>query len=802
MTAETELRGLTREEVLHRVRLHQTNENVAANTRSVKQIVKENLLTYFNLIFAILAVLLLITGSFRDMTFLSIIIANALIGIIQEVHAKKVLDKLTLLNAPKVSVLRDGKQQEIISEKLVLDDVILLDSGKQVPADCTVLSGKVQANESLLTGESDEIEKNVGAALFSGSYIVSGKCYAKVDKVGKNSYISKLMREATKEKTGEQSEMVRAMDRLLVILGILIIPIGIALFVQSYFYNEETFQSSISSMVAALIGMIPEGLYLLTSVSLAVSAARLAGKQVLVHNMKCIETLARVDVLCVDKTGTITEPIMVVRDLVPVTAVGAEEKEKPVSTDALRAKVSDFTASMTKDNDTMKALQKAFRTPTGKRADTIVSFSSKYKYSGAAFGDETYVLGAPEFVLRSDYEKYREQIEEQAKQGYRVVVFAKYAGSLDGKALTKPAVPEALILLENPVREGAERTFQYFASQGVKTIVISGDNPLTVSETAKRAGIANADKYVDARRLRNKRDIYEAAQKYTVFGRVVPEQKKLLVKALKAQGKTVAMTGDGVNDILALREADCSVAMASGSDAASQIAQLVLLDSDFTRMPAVVAEGRRVVNNIQRSAALYLVKNIFSVLLALFSVILMLGYPLEPSQVSLISLFTIGIPSFVLALEPNHERIRGHFMTNVLLKALPAGLTDFLVVSGLVIFCREFNVDTESLSTSVTILVAIVGFMIVYTIAKPMQRHHWIMLFALIAGWLYCMLFISHFFAITSINTQCAMLMVLFALATEPLMRYFTKLFSWILEKLQESAERNKSAGKVRRKRT
>lgn len=793
MTAEKpEIRGLTREEVLHRTRLHQVNENTAANTRSIKEIIKENLLTYFNLIFAILAVLLIITGSFRDMTFLPIILANAAIGIVQEIHAKKVLDKLTLLNTPKVQAVRDGKTVEVLSEHLVLDDVIILSSGNQVPADCSVLYGKVQANESLLTGESDEIEKEKGAPLLSGSYIVSGKCYAKVDKVGKNSYISKLMSEATKEKKGEQSEMIRAMDRLLLILGIIIIPIGIALFVQGFYHNGGTLKSSVSSMVAALIGMIPEGLYLLTSVSLAVSAARLAGNRVLVHNMKCIETLARVDVLCVDKTGTITEPEMKVKGLVPLTETTDEN--------GLRGLISDFTASQAKDNDTMKTLQKSFRTVSGIRAERVISFSSKYKYSGALFGSDAYVLGAPEFVLRGQYEAFREKIEEQAAKGYRVVVFAKYLGELDGKALTKETEPLALILLENPVREGAEQTFRYFASQGVKTIVISGDNPITVSETAKRAGIEDAEKYVDARRLRNKRDIYEAAQKYTVFGRVVPEQKKLLVKALKSQGKTVAMTGDGVNDILALREADCSIAMASGSDAASQVAQLVLLDSDFTKMPSVVAEGRRVVNNIQRSAALYLVKNIFSLLLAVFSVILMLDYPLEPSQVSLISLFTIGIPSFVLALEPNHERIRGHFMTNVLLKALPAGLTDFLVVSGLVIFCREFHVDTESLSTSVTILVAIVGFMIVYIIARPLKRHHIIMLIGLIAGWLYCMLFISHFFAITSINTQCAMLMVLFALATEPLMRYFTRFFTWILNKLEEGGWEKKNRFRRRRK--
>lgn len=791
-SANPEIRGLSREDVIHRIRLHQVNENTAASTRSIKEIIKENLLTYFNLIFAILAVLLLITGSFQDMTFLPIILANAAIGIIQEIHAKKVLDKLTLLNTPKVHAVRDGKIVEVLSERLVLDDVIILSSGNQVPADCTVLSGKVQANESLLTGESDEIEKEKGAALLSGSFIVSGKCYARVDKVGKNSYISKLMHEATKEKKGEQSEMIRAMDRLLLILGIIIIPIGIALFVQSYHFNHGTLKSSVSNMVAALIGMIPEGLYLLTSVSLAVSAGRLAQNRVLVHNMKCIETLARVDVLCVDKTGTITEPEMKVKGIVPL-AENADDNE-------LRMLISDFTVSQSKDNDTMKTLQKAFRTPSGKRADRVVSFSSKYKYSGALFEKDAYILGAPEFVLRSQYESFREKIEEQAKQGYRVVVFAKYLGDLDGKSLTKETEPLALILLENPVREGAEHTFRYFASQGVKTIVISGDNPITVSETAKRAGIENADKFIDARRLRNKHDIFDAAQKYTVFGRVVPEQKKLLVKALKVQGKTVAMTGDGVNDILALREADCSIAMASGSDAASQVAQLVLLDSDFTKMPAVVAEGRRVVNNIQRSAALYLVKNIFSLLLAVFSVILMLDYPLEPSQVSLISLFTIGIPSLILALEPNHERIRGHFMTNVLLKALPAGLTDFLVVSGLVLFCREFHVDTESLSTSVTILVAIVGFMIVYIIARPLKRHHYIMLIGLIAGWLYCMLFISHFFAITSINTQCAMLMVLFALATEPLMRYLTMFFSWILKKLEESGKQSKNRFRRRAK--
>ena len=772
--------GLSKEEVRTRTLHHLTNEKAEAETRTVKQIVKENLLTYFNLIFAILSVLLIITGSFNDLTFLPIIIANALIGIVQEVHSKKVLDKLTLLNTPSVKVIRDGVETEVRSEKLVLDDVIVLSAGNQIPADCAVMLGKIQVNESLLTGESDEIEKVAGGKLLSGSYVVSGSCYAKLEKVGKETYISKLMQQAGKENKTEQSEMIRAMDRLLLIIGVIIIPIGIALFVQSYFYNGGTFQSSISSMVAALIGMIPEGLYLLTSVSLAVSAARLAQEKVLVHNMKCIETLARVDVLCVDKTGTITQPQMEVQEVLPVGEESAED---------LKTQLADFAHCMTKDNDTMKALQKAFTKGTGRKPKKVVSFSSKYKYSAVEYENATYVLGAPENVLRTEFETYRQRIEEQAKKGYRVLVYAKYDGLLDGKELKNETKPLALVTLENPVREGAKKTFHYFASQGVCVKVISGDNPVTVSETAKKAGIANADKYVDARTLKTKKDLFDAAKHYTVFGRVVPEQKKMLVRALKHAGKTVAMTGDGVNDILALKEADCSIAMASGSDAASQVAQLVLLDSDFTKMPSVVAEGRRVVNNIERTASLYLVKNIFSLLLAIFSVILMLDYPLEPSQVSLISMFTIGIPSFVLALEPNHDKIHGHFMPNVLLKALPAGLTDFLVVSGLVLFCREFGVDLECLSTSCTILVAIVGFMIIYVIASPMKRHHWVMLVALILGWLYCMLFISHFFAITSISKQCAMLMVIFALITEPLLRYFTKLFDWVLLKVQKKGE-------------
>ena len=768
--------GLSAAQVKERFACHADNYKVESSTMSVSDIVKSNVFTYFNLVFAIIAVLLSIVGAWRDMLFLPIIIANTCIGIIQEIHSKKVLDKLSILNAPQSVVIRDGKKAQIAADKLVLDDVVEFTAGSQIPADAVVLDGELQVNESLITGESDEITKRAGDQLLSGSFVVSGKAYARLEKVGKDSYISKLTLQATKSKKGEQSEMIRSLNYLIMVMGIIIIPIGIALFVQSFIYNEGTLHDSITGMVAAIIGMIPEGLYLLSSVAMAVSSVRLAQKKVLIHDMKCIETLARVNVLCVDKTGTITEPGMHVYEV---------ELLDGVDEDATTKILADVVRAQNKDNATMEALQAHFTENGGMHAKEVFSFSSETKFSGAIMEDgKSYVIGAPEFVLRSQFEEYQEQIAEYSSKGYRVLVFGEYEGTLTKKPLTEPVVPMGFVMLANPIRKGAKETFTYFAENEVEIKVISGDNPLTVSVIAKEAGIANAERYVDASVLKTKSDYYNAVEEYTVFGRVTPNQKRMLVQALKAHKKTVAMTGDGVNDVLALKDADCSVAMASGSDAASNVSQLVLLDSDFSRMPSVVAEGRRVVNNIERTAALYIVKNIFSMLLAVFSVILLLDYPLEPTQVSLISMFTIGIPSFILALEPNKNPIRGHFLTNVLVKALPAGLTDFIVVSGLVIFCREFSVDLDCLSTSCTILVAIVGFMILYRIAKPMNVGHIIMMIGVIAGWLFCMLFVSKFFAITSISKQCAMLMIVFAIITEPALRYLSAAVEWIYAKI------------------
>lgn len=764
--------GLSAEQVKRRFAQGENNYKVESSTLSVSEIVRSNVCTYFNLVFAVIAVLLAIVGAWSDMLFLPIIVANTCIGIIQEVHSKKVLDKLSILNAPHAVVIRDGKRQEIPADQLVLDDIVEFSAGSQIPADAKVVSGELQVNESLITGESDEIEKREGDSLLSGSFVVSGKACARLEKVGKDSYISKLTLQATKSKKGEQSEMIRSLNYLIMVMGIIIIPIGIALFVQSFIYNEGTFHDSITGMVAAIIGMIPEGLYLLTSVALAVSSVRLAQKKVLIHDMKCIETLARVNVLCVDKTGTITEPGMHVYDFSVLD--GADQLE-------ISQLLADFVAAQEKDNATMEALKAHFSNGSGMRAREVYSFSSETKYSGAVMNDgKSYVIGAPEFVLRGQFAQYQEQIATYSSKGYRVLVFAQYEGTLDRKPLTEPVLPLCFVMLANPIRKGAKETFTYFAENDVDIKVISGDNPLTVSVIAAEAGIVGAERFVDASTLKEKEDYDRAVEEYTVFGRVTPSQKRMLVQALKEHKKTVAMTGDGVNDVLALKDADCSVAMASGSEAASNVAQLVLLDSDFSRMPSVVAEGRRVVNNIERTAALYIVKNIFSMLLAIFSVILMLDYPLEPSQVSLISMFTIGIPSFVLALEPNKDLIRGHFLTNVLVRALPAGLTDFIVVSGLVIFCREFQVDLDCLSTSCTILVAIVGFMILHRIARPMNTGHIVMLVGVIAGWILCMLFGGSFFGITGISKQCEMLMVIFAIITEPVLRYLSLIVEWI----------------------
>ena len=818
------MKGLSDAQVEERAAKGLNNKASDCTGKTIKQIIISNIFTYFNLIFLILVILLCIAGSFRNLTFLPVIIGNTLIGIFQEIRAKKTLEKMSILNAPHAIVIRNGVEKQILSEELVKDDIIRLSASDQICADAVVVQGAIQVNESLLTGESDEIDKKSGSSLMSGSFVTAGQCYARLVNVGDEAYVAKLNAQAKAMGEGEQSEMIRSINRIVMAIGITVIPIGAALFAQGYFINGEGVQKSIVSMVAAIIGMIPEGLYLLTTVALALSTIKLASQKVLLHDMKSIEALARVDVLCVDKTGTITEPKMQVERIVAAVSNFVCDGRYPEAADAgsavqsavaagsdiknaqLVSLLAEYTAACDDSNATMEALREYLakgigmaKKDKGKIAGKqgkvldVLPFSSSRKYSSVTFEDGTYYLGAPEFVMQDGFGSVEAEISAFTDQGYRVLLLAK-----ETSANTKIAL--GYVILSNPIRENAVKTFSYFKEQGVSVKVISGDNPRTVSQVALQAGIENAEEYVDAATLTTEEALKTAANKYTVFGRVTPQQKRELVAAMQGAGHTVAMTGDGVNDILAMKDADCSVAMASGSEAAAQAAQVVLLDSDFARMPDVVLEGRRVVNNIERSASLFLVKNIFSVLLAVFSLVFTITYPLEPAQISLISMFTIGTPGFLLALEPNKERIKGHFMKNVLLRALPAGLTDVLTVGTLVICGQVFHLADGDVATAATMILAVVGFMILIKLSHPFNAFKSVVLGINIAGLLLCSLFLGDLFAIRGMSAICVLLTVMFGFAAESLFRYLTIAVDWIDRQVMKLVHRSTEKRRKRQK--
>lgn len=785
--------GLSKEQVSMRTATGKTNQTTAKTNKTTGQIIRENTLTYFNGIFLCITVLLCAVGSFRNLTFLPIILGNTLIGIIQELRAKAVLDKMNLLAKPHTCVVRDGKELTVAAEELVLDDIIVLHAGDQIPADAVLLDGTLCVNESLLSGESDEIAKACGDELLSGSFVTAGQGRAMLSRVGDDSYIMRLSAQAKQMKGTEQSEMIRSVNRIIKWVGIAVIPIAIILFCQSYFINHETVQRSITSMVAAIIGMIPEGLYLLTTIALALSTIRLVRKKVLLHDMKSIETLARVDVLCVDKTGTITEPDMRLCKILPVFDAPADEK-----TATLR--LCEYAHAATDSSSTMQALRRyADRTnaPAVSKPLALMPFSSAQKYGAIRFSDGTYLFGAPEVLLGDGIADYTKQLAPALARGERVLAFCFCRGEIPGEPQAVHPAPLLFVTFSNPLRQNAARTFSYFAAQGVTVKVISGDHPATVCAVAAQAGIPGAERFVDARTLTDEAALRSAAANYTVFGRVTPAQKQQLVRALQDAGHTVAMTGDGVNDILAMKDADCSVAMASGSEAATQAAQLVLMDNDFAKMPDIVSEGRRVVNNIQRSASLFLVKNIFSLLMALFSAVFFFTYPLEPAQISLISAFTIGLPGFLLALEPSTQRITGNFMKNVLLRALPAGLTDLFSVAALVVCGEVFSLPGGDIATAATMLLCVVGFMILIKISKPFNRFKWAILAVNIAGLLFCGIFLHQLFAMSAMSAICILLMVVFAFASESMFRYLTLFTEFLTQKLE--ALRQKHRAKMRK---
>lgn len=749
------------------------NEPVASNAKSTGQIIREHTLTFFNMVFVVLAVLLIIAGDVKEMTFLLIAAANSLIGIIQQLRSRATLEKLNLLAEAKVKVLRDGKLDSVPTSQLVREDIVELGAGDQIPADGPVVSGQVTVNEALITGEADPITKNPGDDLLSGSFVVSGKCRARMDQVGAESYASRLALEAKSNQGVGRSEMMKSLDRLIRVIGFALIPIGVALFCNEYFRYGNSFHDTVPSVVAALIGMIPEGLYLLTSVALAVSVMRLAQRKTLVHEMSAVETLARVDVLCVDKTGTVTMPEMSVRDVICL-----DEDEYPLS--RVEEILNAYYGAVDADNDTARAMAERFNRPSDWTVASTVPFTSANKWSSVSFyGEGSYVVGAPEFIMNEDYRYIRPMVAPYQAEGCRVllVAYCHTAPTME-RGLSGVIEPVALAVLSNPVRPEAPETFRYFARQGVAVKVISGDNPETVSNVALQAGIEGADRWVDAATLKEPEDYARAVRDYNVFGRVTPDQKRKLVKALQKDGHTVAMTGDGVNDVLALKDADCGIAMASGSEAACQVAQLVLLDSNFAAMPSIVEEGRRVINNIQRSASLYLVKNIMSLFLALITLLAGFPYPFTPIQLTLISALTIGVPSLVLALEPNHELVKGRFMQNVLRRALPGGLTNIVLIVGIELFTLAFTFERATLSTLATVLMAFVGLLVLYYISRPLDWKRRVLIGAMTLGMLIAIIFFGSFFELTALDFQSALVIVVFLMLAPSVIWFFEMLFT------------------------
>lgn len=745
-----------------------SNIPVGNQSKTIGQIVAGNVFTYFNFVFAIFAGLLIFVRSYNNMTFLPIILLNTIIGIVQEIRAKITLDRLTVVNAPKTKVVRDSYISEIDSTELVKGDVCIFEAGNQLSADAILAEGCVRVNESLITGESDEVIKNKGDILLSGSFVVSGECKAILTNVGHSSYAAKLALEAKAGRKKQQITMMKSLDNLVKIIGIVIVPLGIIMYVQSHFFLGHSIKNSVVSMVASLVGMIPEGLYLLASVALVVSVRRLAGRKVLVHEMNCVETLARVNVLCVDKTGTITKPEMSVSDVV-------------FCKDNVTDTISMVAGNMNGDNETMKAIKEYFFEHKDKKAERVYSFSSQNKYSGAVIDGHCYIFGAPEYVLLNRYDDYTDIYDRYSDRGERIIVFGECQTDPCGNAIEEPVIPYAFIILENEIRDTAKETFGYFEKQGVDVVVISGDNPVTASKVAIRAGIRNAENYVDATTLKSEDDIKAAIQRYTVFGRVIPEQKKQIIQAFKQAGKVVAMTGDGVNDVLALKCADCSVAMASGSDAASNAAQIVLLDSDFSKMPEVVLEGRRVVNNIQTSASLFLVKNIFSILTTVFTLIAANLYPLYPTQLSLLGAFTIGTPAFFLALQPNKELIRGDFLVNVILKALPAGLADFIMLAAISIHGNVLGMSNEQISTVAIVILLFIGLEALVRICRPFDGIRIALCIAMAAGIVVCVLNFKSIFAIATVNMVMLRMIIMYGVIAAVLFGAMCKsVGSWI----------------------
>lgn len=712
--------SLSSEEVNERISRGLVNKGSGSKSKSLKRIIFENTLTLFNFLNLFLLLLLVMVGSHKNMLFVFVVVCNTIIGIVQEIRSKRAVDRLSIVISSNIDVVRNGKLESINMEDIVKDDIIVLKSGFQIPCDCKIIDGFCYANESLLTGESDRIEKNIDDTLLSGSFISSGQVLAKVLNVGDNNYASKIQQEATYHKK-INSEIMFTLNKIIRVCTIAIFPVGIALFINQYYFNNTDFKDTIVSVVAALIGMIPEGLILLTSTVLAVSVIRLSKKNVLVQQLFCIETLARVDVLCLDKTGTITTGELEVMDIDYL-----ENDCKFVNT-----VLKSIAQSSIDNNSTINAIDNFINCKVID-ALKVIPFSSEKKWSGVRLSDnKSYVLGAAECIYDNSNKELFNKISSIDDTLRVITLGVSNCDFTDNDTLPEKITPLAIIKIKDKIRDNAGETIDFFKKQGVKLKIISGDNDLTVKRIAESVGVPDSEKSIDASKLSDD-NIDKAVEENVVFGRVTPQQKKKFVQSLKKNGHTVAMTGDGVNDVLALKEADCSVAIASGSDAAKNIAQLVLADDDFASMPQVVAEGRRSINNIQRSAALFIVKTLYAVSLALAFVFININYPFEPLQMSLISAFTIGLPSFVLALQPNHNRIQGRFIKNVIIRAWPASLMVVTNIMTLVFFSSNYSY--AEYSTMSVILTSLVGVMMVIRLSIPINPLRCALIVVIISG--------------------------------------------------------------------
>ena len=737
-----QLHGLTDAEVQQRIEQGLVNHNSDIKSKSIKRIVLENLITPFNILNFVLAVLILMVGSYKNLLFMGVIICNIFIGTVQEIRAKKTIDKLSLIAEPKAHVIRNGIKQEISIHEIVMDDITFLGAGNQVCSDAVVIDGECEVNESLLTGESEPVLKQPGDHLLSGSFIISGNCYAQVEHVGKDNYAAQITNNAKYVKK-PNSEIMEWTNRIIKYIGFTLIPVGISLFCKQVFISHQGFNEAIVGVVAALIGMIPEGLILLTSVVFAVSIIRLSRHKTLVQELYCIETLARVDVLCLDKTGTITEGTMEVTDILPLHDTTNEE---------LNIALGSLIHALEDDNPTFNAVKNYCNKYDNLTCNHIVPFSSARKWSGASFDEKgSYIFGAAEFILK-DSSPYRDIIEEHSEKGQRVLMLAHSPHQIQDKELPDNIHPLAFLFISDKIRAEAPDTLAYFAEQGVDIKIISGDNPITVANIAKKAGLKTAQQYIDATTLQTPEDIKQAAQKYSVFGRVTPQQKLDLVKALKEQGHTVAMTGDGVNDVLALKESDCSIAMASGSDAARTVSQLVLLDSNFASMPKILKEGRRSINNLQRSSSLFLTKTIFSTINAILFIFLHFDYPFQPIQLTLISALTIGAPSFILALEPNKERIKGKYIVNVIRKSIPGALTMVLNIVALAVLCSFIPFNDTEISTLAVMITGFAGLLVLFKVSLPFNWIRCALFCTMLGAFIFAIFILKDLFSLATIT--------------------------------------------------